>query len=545
MTDVFKNNRWLLILVVFFILTRIFGLGQLYHQDEYRWASIANTAEFGELESPHPPMAKFLFTLAGKVFGYDNLRLVPFLISIVILLLIYVVSFQVSGSKTMASIAASLLAVNTYGLIANLQIDIDGAILPLFVLLAYYFYLRFSTDGNKKFLLPLVLAMAAGFLTKLSYILFAGALAVEYLWILYNNGKLKHEIKRTGLWLGFSGILIVLFYLLYGKEDPRFAEYSTNFRYLNFASRSYFDLFLRLFKFFIWLSPLLFLPMVYGFFKKEIFVKYRIWYIYTLFNLLFYLVIFDFTRLPIERYFMFIIIPAVLVGADVINSFLPKINRKALILACVGFAVFLAVILLISQDVIPLNPKEAYIDKIRNFDLNFLIPQTGGSGPIGFYVSAQFVFWTWLVCAAWLFINKNKWALSLFLVFGIGYNLLLSTENLTGIMYGNVDSVTKKSLGYVIKNPNIEKVITYYDIGAYNLILADKYEARFYTAPTRDYTARLTAFRGHYLIIDFPAIDKNGLYWKLISRCKLDKKFTDKYVDSYIFDCRSLPSVDK
>src|SRR3989344_3833564 len=316
MIKALRSNYGLLLLVLLFIATRFLGLDQLYHQDEYRWVSQVYMAEFGEVDSPHPPIMQGILSLSGKVFGYDNLRMLPFIFGILNLLLIYALSRKITGNKKIAYLAVRLYTVSVYGLIANLMLDIDGAVLPFFVLLTYYFYIRTVKDGYKKFILPLATVIIAGLLTKLSFVIFVGALAVEYLRALYDKGKFKHEIKRAGLILGVSGIFIAGLYLLYGKADPRFVEYSTNFKIFDFASRAYFELLLRLFKFFIWLSPLLFLPMVYGLFsagrgsalpgegpvhsrvsvggKKDFFIKYRIWYIYTLFNFIFYLVIFDF-----------------------------------------------------------------------------------------------------------------------------------------------------------------------------------------------------------------------------------------------------------
>ncbi|MBI2676566.1 MAG: hypothetical protein HYX21_01255 [Candidatus Yanofskybacteria bacterium] len=562
-----KNNYWLWLLVLLFIATRFFGLDQLYYQDEYRWVSQVYTAEFGEVDSPHPPVMQSLLLLGGKLVGYNNLRVVPFIFGVLNLVLIYIVSLKLTssngswqaGNKKIAYIASGLYIINVYSLIASLMLDIDGTVLPFLVLLAYYFYLKVFKDGQSKFILPLVLVMMVGFFTKLSYALFAGALAVEYLWALYDKGKLKYKIKRIVFLLGMSCIFVVVFYVLYGKTDPRFAEYVTGFKYFNFASRAYFELFLRMFKFFIWLSPLLFLPMVYGLFRKDFFThapdpamaglvrdfaKYRLWYVYSLFNFLFYLVIFDFARLPIERYFMFIIAPAAIVSGHIIYSLFSGFSKKHFFLSILGFVVLLAFTLLVAYDVVPLNPKEAYVQKVKNLDFNFLIPMTGGSGPIGFYVSAQFVLWVWVAGFFWLLFNKKKIAIAFFIVFGVGYNVLLSSENLAGAFYGSVNDITKKSVEYVVNSKEVgnSSVVTYYDAGVYYLKIADKYLGRFYTAPSRDYSSRLTSHRGHYMIVDFPAIDKNSLYWKLISRCELAQKFTDKYVGAYIFDCRSLPS---
>ena len=536
-----KNNYWLWLLVLLVVFTRFLGLDQLYHQDEYRWVSQVYTTEFGKVDSPHPPIMQGILSLGGKVFGYNNLRIIPFVFGVLNLFLIYALSRKITGNKKIAYLAAGLYAISVYGLIANLMLDVDGAVLPFFVLLTYYFYIRIIKDGDKKFILPLAAVIIAGLLTKLSFVLFFGALAVEYLCILYDRGKFVREVKRAGLILGISGIFVVGFYFLYGKADLRFIEYSTNFKFLNFTSRAYFELFLRMFKFFIWLSPLLFLPMAYGLFRKDLFTKYRLWYIYTLFNFIFYLVIFDFARLPIERYFMFIIAPSVIISGHVIYSLLSGLDKRRFFLSMLGFAVFLVFTLLIAYDIVPLNPKEAYVEKIKDLNFNFLIPMTGGSGPIGFYVSAQFILWAWVAGFMWLLFNKKKMAIAFFIVFGVGYNLMLSIENLTGVFYGNVNNVTKASVERVDNDQEIHDVVTYYDAGVYYLKIADKYTGRLYTAPSRDYSQRLTNHRGYYMIVDFPAIDKNSLYWKLISRCEIAQKFTDKYVDSYVFDCRSLP----
>ena len=239
--------------------------------------------------------------------------------------------------------------------------------------------------------------------------------------MVYEGGGFRAGIKRF-IYL-FGGLILSAgaFYVFYGSSHPWFVEYTLNHLKTagSFGSRSYFDLFLRFFKFLIWLSPLLTLPVVYGIFKKEIFSRYRIWYIYIFFNALFYLVIFNFSTLPIERYLMSIIIPAIFISSDIICSFIKnlKINKKYLFMGIAGFVLLAAVTILISNEVIPLNPKEAYIDKLKSLDFSFLIPLTGGSGPIGFYVSAQFILWAWVICATALFFNRKAWAVFVFLIF--------------------------------------------------------------------------------------------------------------------------------
>lgn len=546
MTTAVNNYRWLIILLALFVLTRFFGLDQFYHQDEYRWVSIANSEVFGKLSSPHPPIMEYMLSLSGKLFGYDNLRVVPMVFSVFNLLLIYLLALRLPGKRKAAYLATGFLLVSTYGLIASTQIDIDGAILPFFVLLSYYFYLKLFVDKERRFIWLFLAAVIGGFMAKLSFLLFVIALAAHHLLLLYRGKKLKVELRKAKIFLLSVPLLALAIYIFYNFENSRIFEYAAHFKVFNFGSRAYFELFLRLFKFFIWFSPILFLPIVAGLFKKDIFIRHQVWYFYILINLAFYLVIFDFARLPIERYFMFIIGPSVLISADILYSLTPRFDKKYFFIGLAGFILLLMLTIVATYDIIPLNPKEAYVNRVRSVDFNFLIPLTGGSGPIGFYASAKFVLWAWVISAATLLVgfftkrHKGMWMI-IFIVFGVGYNIVLSSEHLTGSIYGNVDKITKRSVDYIINNDDIKGIITYYDAGVYYLKLKNKYDSRFYTAPTRDYSKKLTDYRGHYLIVDFPSIDKKSEYWRLISRCDLDQKFTDKYLDSYVFDCRSLP----
>src|SRR3989344_5841095 len=112
-----KNNYWLWLLVLLFIATRFFGLDQIYHQDEYRWVSQVYSAEFGEVDSPHPPVMQNLLSCGGKLVGYDNLRVVPFIFGVLSLILIYAVSLKITGSKIIAYLASGFYVVNVYSLI--------------------------------------------------------------------------------------------------------------------------------------------------------------------------------------------------------------------------------------------------------------------------------------------------------------------------------------------------------------------------------------------------------------------------------------------
>lgn len=547
MANLKTKEIWFLVLfAIIFGALGFSGLSQIYHQDEYRWATIANPI-FNNFQSPHPPLTRYLLRATGMIFGFDHLRILPLFFGILNLFIVFLVSKFISRNYRTALWAAFLFAVSTYSLIAALQIDIDGAILPFFVLLSAYAYFKLLENQQKKsWWLVLLLAMIGGFFSKLSYILFILTILVDYsLKVLEKSGQdLRLVFKRIIRLITPILAFLILLYFLFASRFASVISYGEHFRILNFASRSYFDLGFKLVKSLVWFSPLLFLPLLTGLFSSALFRRYRFWFIYLIFNTLFYLVIFDFTALTIERYLMFLIAPACLIAAEVIerglNGFAWSAN-KLKILGVLLLAVGLTGLVIFTRHtVLPLNPKSAYISYLKHLNLDFLIPLNGGSGPIGFYASAKYLFWSWLaVVLAWLgYLKTGKkiWMVT-FCLIGISYNLLLTSEYLFGWVYGSAPRVARASVNYLIAHPSIKPIITYNDEGAYELNLSRQYLSRFYTAETRDYTKKLLEFRGYYLIVDFPEIDKAGRYWQILKSCKTVKEFEDKKITALILDC--------
>ncbi len=541
----------LLIIIVIFLVTRFLGIGFIYHQDEHRWAQLADGTVQGA--SPHGPLTLILMKLTGTIVGFSNLRVLSIFFSFIDLWLIYLLVRKIFNKKV-AIAAIAIFTLNIYSLVAGLQVDMDGAILPFFILLGYYAYINLLKGEHKKrsfFLLGL--AIVGGLLTKESFVLFLAALILDYSFVLNERHKdnflniLKQALKVS---IPVLALMALVFYF-YFTHLHRIIDYAMGFKSFDFRSRAYLELAFKVAKSFVWLSPLLTLPAALGLFIKEVRNRQRFWYLYIFVNLLFYLVLFDFAKLTIERYFMFLIVPAVIITSDVLYYFYKKISPALSFKKfAAGAGTFFAFALLIfsrTYAILPLNPKMAYVEHLKRINFDFLIPFSSGSGPIGFYFSAQFVLWAWilavLVLGGYMSIRPAKYKaylFALFLMFGLGYNIVFMNELLRGDLYGSPDKVVHQTLNYVLNDPSITKVITYNDIAPYDLKKSGKYYSRFYTAPERDYTKKVSAFRGHYMIVDFPAIDKNDRYWALISRCPLLKKFQDKKVESYVFDCSRI-----
>src|SRR3990167_4934442 len=203
-----NKNIWIFILIAgVFLITRLPAVQQIYHQDEYKWAMQADPVF--DYESPHPPLGKYTFRLTGNILGFENLRFAPLLFSFLCLVLIYLIIKKITNKIRIALLGALLFSINIYSVIASLQVDIDGAILPFFILLTYYAYLQLFTSNKKFWWVVFGIGVLGGFLTKLSFVIFVGALMVDYLLTIYYLGQLNIKKIATKS-LKFAGILALI-----------------------------------------------------------------------------------------------------------------------------------------------------------------------------------------------------------------------------------------------------------------------------------------------------------------------------------------------
>src|SRR3989344_5536483 len=203
-----------LIIISTFLVTRFLGVDFVYHQDEHRWVQLADGTVQGE--APHPPLTLILMKLTGTIVGFSNLRTLSIFFSFIDLWLVYLIVRKIFNKKV--AIAATLLFVlNIYSIVAGLQVDMDGAILPFFILLGYYGHLCLIKEENKKrssFLLGL--AIVGGLLTKLSFVLFLAALFLDYFLVLCKRRRgdtlniVKQSLKIGVPVLALMGILFYL-----------------------------------------------------------------------------------------------------------------------------------------------------------------------------------------------------------------------------------------------------------------------------------------------------------------------------------------------
>lgn len=548
-----KNITFIIILSLLFIYIRFLVSGLMYHQDEYKWAMIVNGAFNLDLKSDHPPLIGILYKFTGEMVGYDNLRVLPIIVSLFCLALLYLLMYKFYGKRE-AIVSSILYTFSIYALIANTQIDIDGALLPFATLITFYSYFSIQRDERIRFWSPVFVgSVILGFMIKLSFIIVMGTILTDFLM----RHKLNWGFIRKALITVFSSLAFIVgvtlgFVFLFDINNPlQFVKNVSHFGVFNFSERNYFQVLFLTVKSIIFASPFILLPLFLAFskrFRKDM----SIWFLYLLYSIIFYYFIFDFSNRTIERYNMFVILPIVIIGGVFLAENLRStiLKKKELIVSCVigllAFAITLSLVPLDSKP-LPLNPKSVYIDNITKLNFDFLLPLTGGSGPIGFYVSVYFVFVLFLICTLLLGlclrVSNRRYALYMlvgFVSFALSYNLVLGREFITGSIYGNVDTVAKDVTSYTNSHPDIQQVITYYDIAGYELNSTGKYFKRFYTDPMFEKTnvTKFNSYAGYYMVVDFPEINKNSVYWKYLESCKRVFETRNKNISGYVFDCR-------
>ncbi len=552
-----KTKFFLTLLFVFFLL-RVFAVPQIYHQDEYKWAVLASPSAGFNLASEHPPLVILLYRAAGVLFGFDHLRLLPLLFAVLSLFLAYRLAERLYGVRV-ARFVAAILSLSVYYIIAGVQIDIDGALLPFFTLAAFvsYYKIDFSALSHSKNRAPIVLlflSLLGGLLVKLSFVLVIAVLLTEFL--LEHHFTKKNVFYAGGMaaaaGVGAAAAILALDFFFGVSNPTEFLTHASGIPLGNFAGRNYFQVLFLSVKAVVLASPLLLGGYLFFLRNRARFHEFRLWFVFLLYHFIFYFVIFDFSNRTMERYLMFFILPSAFITGAFMSEAYEKSDKKIFVRGCVWgtgiFAVVSFFLFSLPYDILPLNPKSAFLSHLAHLDFQFLIPITGGSGPIGFYLLVSFILFSFSLTLgallAYLFLKKEKSrtiALGIFLAASLCYNLALTEEYLFGGVYGSPDRVARALVSDVVTNKKISGVITYYDIAGYELNASGKYTRRFYTDPMFEKTNRpkFASYDGTYMVLDFPAIDKTSVYWKYLATCATTKELHDKTIAGYLFDCKN------
>jgi hypothetical protein len=542
-------------IVLIFLALRLPAVTRTYHQDEYKWVYFTHPEITAPGTVPHPPLAEFLYTKIGPIIGDNNFRFIPLGFSIINLFLIFYLVRAIASTRA-AFWASFLFAVSSYSIIASLMVDTDGGIMAFFFLLLAIGYLKLKNvnyklkSSNWKWLILMVVGAVGGFFIKISALLPIFALFLDFL---IEKGIFSDK-KKIAKYLGFGALgILVLAALLFISQFifPFFKlQYSIGYwehfwTSSSFLNRGWMQTFIQFVKSILYTSPLLLLPAFFA--DREIWRKTRPFFFFVFVGVFFYLFAFDFSIGALDRYFQFLVVPLCVISGIVFAKFVNKegeISKKDIILALI-IAIAVFSLQFVGHFVPPLHPKAEWISRFVSLRWNFLYPFTGGSGPLGFYVSFLFVALIWILSLISIVMgfakpHLRKVSVLVLLILGLVYNAVFAEEYLFGKINGSAPGLVVNATEFIKNNPDIKKVTVYNDNGGYDIQKIGKYRKRLYVDPSFDVNVKtdtLNKYKEHYLEINIPRIDPNSIYRRYLDSCKVIYKQTDKSISATVYDC--------
>jgi len=552
-----KNIIVFAAILIIFTGLRLGGIYLPYHQDEWKNVSASSTVAGAGSFFAHPPLMQMIFVAGNFILGDANMRILPLLFSVASVVLFYLVVRNRLGKKV-ALWSIALFSICFYNILGSLSPDVDGAILPFFFLLAVYTYdksmLAEKSSVKWKWLKYNIGSLLIGFLIKLSFVLVVGTILIDY--VLNRGKKINRKEILTAVVgvLGFSIIYAIAIFGI-GALYPAFdiSLMKGHAKQFTEEGRSWIQIIVQGLKSVYYLSPLLIIPVL--FIDKDIFRKTRIFFVYLILGFIFYFILFDFSRGALDKYIMFSIIPlSVICGAifaKIFNNFnLLKNNEffRFVILGIIlsGLLLFLN---FISHSIPPLYPKTEWFGKVVNFEWNFLNPFHGGSGPLGFYISFLFIAFSFIVSTVLGIAGllKKEWRIGIcigLIIIGVSYNLVFAEEFLFGKINGSAPKVLREAVSFIDNSSQIKNVLTYNDIGAYNLSKISKYAGRIYATPQSEdgyrkrFAEHIADNGGYFLVVDIPYINPKSFYGEFFEKCKVEFQSLDRKIKADVYSCK-------
>jgi len=548
-----RSSIWILLgILALFLLTRLPAIHTTYHQDEVKWVVHSTTPGDIDTGKGHPPLSGIIFPWLGKYLGAENMRVLPLLFGLLNFGLLYLL-VKTLFDKTTALWAVGLFSVGFYSILASLVVDLDGQFLPSFVLLTcltYFQWCKAASLGKRwGWGIALGVGLFLGFMAKLNFVIPALALGAYYLSEKYSWQRLGYKRWLKVLVGGLVLSTVIGLGLLLAKKFlptfnlERVFAHATDF--FNFGGRAWGQILFQTGKAIIYSSPLLLLVTLV---KREEYKNLKLFFWWLAAGGIFYYLLFDFSRGALDKYLAFTIVPISVIGGVVLKRRFSDVSTKLNFKWLSGGVVLTAAIFFLQwlpQAVPALYPKSEWIVRMLGLKWNFLMPLTGGSGPLGFYVSFLFIALLWLLALGLVWLMRSRPTqqrsyLLLLLLISLVYNLTFTQEYALGNINGNATNLVNKAVAFIVANPQIDKVITYNDIGNFELTRIGKYERRIYVAPKNDMEHRQTLnnFKKHYLVVNIPRLSLDSIYAKYFTTCQSIYLSQSRQISATVYDCQ-------
>jgi 4-amino-4-deoxy-L-arabinose transferase-like glycosyltransferase len=560
-----STSRWktaitLGLIAILFIALHLAGIHVPYHQDEYKWQMYANPALYAPGSVPHPPLTELIYRVIGHAVGYGNFRVIPFAFGLMNLFLIFVLA-RIMYSARAGLWAATLFTLTFFSLLASLMVDTDGAILPFFLLLMAIPYYRLRDSGFRttseywRWWALLIAAALGGFLVKVSFAIGIAAFGIDFAIINGAFSDRRRFVRFTMLGILLAMTLVaalalgkLLFPFFPIEKAITYWEHFVNFS--DFLHRGWLQTLIQTAKALMYLSPLLIALPFFG--EREDITRARPFLFFIAIGLVFYVLLFDFSLGALDRYYEYLVVPLVLMGAAALSHRASDIRfSRRVIWSAIALAITVGLLQFLPHATPPLYPKTEWLHRLVSFDWLFLFPFMGGSGPIPMYVSFLFIAAAWAVSAAC--VVASRWYRTLLpltfacvLAIGVAYNASFIEEYLWGGINGSSADLAREVAGYVADHPEVTAVTVYNDNGAYEMMQTGKYDHRLYVDPKFDIAQKIDYLNTHkefYSVIDIPHLDPGTVYARFFGQCKAVFSSRSGTIAAFLYDCRGAPDV--
>jgi 4-amino-4-deoxy-L-arabinose transferase-like glycosyltransferase len=556
-----KKHEWVLVafFVVIFVIIRLPGTDLPLHQDEYKWPDITSPAYTGDIAIPHPPLSDLIYRTGGHIVGFNtNFRFIPLFFGALSLILLYYYVRLIYGCRE-ASIASLIWIFSYYSILASLMVDTDGEILPFFFLIALIAYtkaVRTFGRASWKWYALLLVACIGGFLVKLSFVLVVAAIAADYIW--EHRHKISRQLIGRIFGYGVGGVVLVAGLLLLANTIFPFFSLNqalSHGEHYFTLQRGWFQTAIQCIKALLYASPfLILLPFLS---KKESIARARLFIFFLVFAFIFYIILFDFSVGALDRYLQLIILPLTVFTSAVVARAFKSEWRTKKFLPVLIVGIFVALIVVAVQyfpHFVPtLHPKSEWIVRILQFKWNFLYPFSGGSGPLGFYISFLFMALTWLITIAGIIYaifkpHARAFIIIFLLPLGFAYSAAFGLEYMYGTWNGSAARLLAPAVEFMKNNPEVQKVTTYNDNGGHEIKEIGKYAMRLYIDPKfeTDINARIAGLnehKEHYFVLNVPRFRQDTIFQQFFDTCRIVYLERDKAVSAILYDCRYAPDL--
>lgn len=423
--------NWTVLLILFLgvaiKLTGVFLLPVYHDVGWYRPLTKFNDAAYMNLPlSQHPPLGQYFFILGLNLLGIEDyvVRLVPFIFSLIELLLIYWLAKKWYDQK-IANATIILWSLTFFSYVNALSPEGDGSIMAVFSIFIFYFFYKYFEDLKTKNLLLSGLFYGLTMLIKIRAVLFILPLILFIIYkreSLTNTFKIITKLSSTGLAV-FSLFPLTVYFL----HSSEFMLLMKNFLFHNTVKISLlgslwykFTHPLGFLQVIVVLSPLLLFLFLSAlkFNKKEwtdIDILLTVWFVSLAGTLLTLLPPGDFAAIY-PRYISFLLPPFIILCAKSFKSVLEIMNEKKIVLIlAASFLVYFA----------------GYLFNENSSDYWFYSSAAAGVYKISqplllFYLITALLFWFFY----WMF-QQSNWGgkfLTLFFVVSIAFNLQFMME---------------------------------------------------------------------------------------------------------------------